>query len=168
MNMRRKIPASSPLVFARRKTTKGFQKRGRKVHSFKKVLSYGLFVILACVSIFAGYFFARFGGMPDIFKNKESERVIKPIEVSKNGSQKPIEKLLEQENVQFESVTKATTSATLIIVLGKSSFAYLDFSEDLEPQVKVLANIIKRVKIDSPGKNISYIDLRFGKPIIKF
>ena len=166
--MRRKAPASSPLVFAQRKSTKGFQKRGKKALSLKKVLSYGLFVVLAFASISAGVFFARFGAIPDIFKNKEPERVINPIDVSKNESQKPIEELLEQEDVLFESVTKATTSATLIIVLGKNSFAYLDFSEDLEPQVKVLANIIKRVRIDNPGRKIRYIDLRFGKPIIKF
>jgi len=166
--MRRRVSNPPSLIFARRKSGKGFQKRRKKLFSLKKVLTYSFFAVLACASIFGGYLFARFGNVPVFFEKKELEKVVIPINISESNKELPIEKLLEKEDIFFDSVSKATTSATLVIMLEKNSFAYLDFSEDLEPQVQVLANIIKRVKIDNPGKKIKYIDLRFGKPIIKF
>lgn len=167
--MRRKsFPSStSSLVFTKRELKKNRKRRaGSSKRFIRKIVFIGLFVVLSMGSIFGGYLLARSSYFPAFIKNKEPEAVIKPINITGKEAP-PVDKLLQIAGVQFEEISYATTSSTLIITLEKDSFVYFDTTTDISSQITVLKTILKRMKIDNPGKKINYIDLRFGKPIIK-
>lgn len=78
------------------------------------------------------------------------------------------EKALKKYNIQFESLSYATQSPTLVIKVSKDSYVYLDTTKNASNQVKLLSGILSRLVIEYPQKKLKLIDLRFEKPIVKF
>lgn len=165
--MRRKALKKTSLVFARRKTTISRGKRGKTFFNSKKMFIALGIIFLGAGSVYAGHLFARTAPAPFFMKNKAPNVVLQPV-VEAKENKTSLEELLREKNIEFEGVSYATTSATAIITLQKNSFVYLDISENIEGQVGVLSNVLGRIKIENPGKNISYIDLRYKRPLIKF
>lgn len=75
---------------------------------------------------------------------------------------------LAANGIQFESLTYATQSSTLIVGLPNNAYAYLNTTLDPVSQAKLLANILSRVTIENKGKVLKYIDLTNEKAIVKF
>lgn len=162
--MRKRIKKTS-LVFARRKTTVSRGKRGKHFLSLKKVLFILLIAFLSVGSMYTGHLFAKNSTFP-VFENKVPKAVIQPVVLARG--REPLEKLLEEKEILFEEISYATTSSTAVITLQKNSFAYIDSSGNLANQIEQLSKILTRMKIENPGKLIKYIDLRYGRPIVKF
>lgn len=77
-------------------------------------------------------------------------------------------KEIEDNKIYFESLSFATTSATLILKLDNDSFSYLDLEKDPVTQVKILSELLNRIEIQNAEKNLDYIDLRFERAVVKF
>lgn len=75
---------------------------------------------------------------------------------------------LVANGIQFESLTYATQSSTLIVKMPYGAYAYLNTVLDPSSQVHLLANILSRVTIENKGKTLKYIDLTHEKAIVKF
>lgn len=156
----------SSLVFARRRTTKNIQRQKKSIRISWKMLAY-IFLIgfFAAGSVYAGHFIAR-GGTLDFRDAKAVREVVHPIAQSIDKKESTMD-LLEKQGIEFDEISLATTSSALIITLEKNSYVYLNSSEDIESQIKVLSNILLRIGIENPGKKVHYIDLRYYRPIVK-
>lgn len=96
----------------------------------------------------------------------KSSSIISP-EVENNKVEN-FRKELKKKGINYESITLATTSSTMIVKLGKDSYAYVNTLKDPIAQIKILSEILVRLGIENPDKKIKYIDLRFEKAVVKY
>lgn len=150
-----------------------FLKRKRPIHVFsrsrsrqktlhKKTLTF-LFigVCFFALSILAYKFHNLVPRIPS-----EMGTLVRPDSSSQDSS--VFKKELVRYGIQFESITYATQSSTLIVKLAQDAYAYLDTTLSPSSQVRLLSDILSRVAIDNKGKTLKYIDLTHEKAIVKF
>lgn len=152
------------LVFSKHDKKK--VRRTKKSGSKKTIYLIG-FLLLCFISIILGYLFAKSTPIPlKIGKSSASKVIEKPF-VQEVDPVKILGGLLAKNDIEYSEILPSTTSATFTITLQKEQYAYVTSSKNLEEQIVTLGKILQRRRIENPTQKISYIDLRFEKPVVK-
>lgn len=136
------------------------KRRKRRKRSEIVFLFYGLFcLVLFLAAIFLSLFFFP-------------HRVVAPSYIinpndNKNWSE-GFEKELGKQGIEFDSLSYASQSSTLIVKLKNDAYVYMNTSISPSGQVKLLKTILSRMTIENPDKKVKYVDLRFEKAVVKF
>ncbi len=75
---------------------------------------------------------------------------------------------LKSKNIQFDTMSVATESPTVVVYLSNGAYAYLDLHTNAKAQADLLSLILSRIASDNQPKKLKYVDLRYDKPVVKY
>lgn len=157
----------SSLVFAKR-TTGSFSVK-KKRNLIRPRFFIGLLIIfLFFAGIVLGYMLLKKNVVSLPRQTSENKTpIVRPISEKKDRIVQ-LQKILSENQIDYMLITAASQSATIIIELESGAYVYVKNADEALGQIPILSQIITRTGIEQPGKKISYIDLRFENPIVKF
>ncbi|MGE5042302.1 MAG: hypothetical protein ACM3IJ_05380 [Candidatus Levyibacteriota bacterium] len=96
----------------------------------------------------------------------DTSAIVSPNQVTSTALS--LQEALSRENIQFDSIEKATESAAVVVHLATGGYVYFDNALNYSSQAKLLSALLSRISIEEKNKKVRYIDMRFEKAIVKF